>query len=423
MKTIKSIVTFLILFLCPLGICAQSSTMMIEDHCILQINGIYYKLNSYIEIPKEKSVQEYFSGLLFNEENSDLKTAYDTFLKEWHREDIDTSKTVSGTIEIRINKEYELDGKFLCYHVSGSLSDKHFSGNLSEISTDPKIKMQYFLLSSGVDQGIIVDIKKQEIVTLDKIFIPVVAKDIRDVFGNDISLYAEDRCLHLFSKKNEGQLLFNETTQGNFTDYFKQLVGWGQQQDIDTPHFLRGEAGLNKYFGKKLHLASDKEYADTVFIGLVIDANGNPLQPTIAKGSKYVSDEEILSLCGKMPKWVPAYQNGMPVPKRTIFTLRVLQEKMPTYPGGMGALMQYLASNIKYPVEAEENGIKGRVICTYIVETDGSITDVKVIKSVAPSLDKEAVRVISAMPKWIPGEQAGKPVRVKYTLPVTFNVH
>ena len=124
-----------------------------------------------------------------------------------------------------------------------------------------------------------------------------------------------------------------------------------------------------------------------------------------------------------MPKWVPAYQNGMPVPKRTIFTLRVLQEKMPTYPGGMGALMQYLASNIKYPVEAEENGIKGRVICTYIVETDGSITDVKVIKSVAPSLDKEAVRVISAMPKWIPGEQAGKPVRVKYTLPVTFNVH
>lgn len=97
-------------------------------------------------------------------------------------------------------------------------------------------------------------------------------------------------------------------------------------------------------------------------------------------------------------------------------------EQMPSYPGGMGALMTYLSNNIKYPVIAEENGIQGRVICTFVVERDGSITDVRVAKSVDPSLDKEACRVIKSMPHWIPGKQNGSAVRVKYTLPVTFRL-
>ena len=97
-------------------------------------------------------------------------------------------------------------------------------------------------------------------------------------------------------------------------------------------------------------------------------------------------------------------------------------EQMPSFPGGMGALMQYLSSHIKYPVVAEENGIQGRVICTFVVERDGSITDVRIAKSVDPSLDKEAMRVVSKMPRWIPGKQNGSAVRVKYTLPVTFRL-
>lgn len=97
-------------------------------------------------------------------------------------------------------------------------------------------------------------------------------------------------------------------------------------------------------------------------------------------------------------------------------------EQMPSFPGGTAALMQYLAKNIKYPVVAEENGIQGRVICTFVVERDGGVTDVRVAKSVDPSLDKEAVRVVSSMPKWIPGKQNGSAVRVKYTLPVTFRL-
>ena len=97
-------------------------------------------------------------------------------------------------------------------------------------------------------------------------------------------------------------------------------------------------------------------------------------------------------------------------------------EQMPSFPGGMGALMSWLNQNIKYPVIAAENGVQGRVIVQFVVEKDGSITDVKVAKSVDPSLDKEAARVVSAMPKWTPGKQNGSAVRVKYTVPVTFKL-
>lgn len=97
-------------------------------------------------------------------------------------------------------------------------------------------------------------------------------------------------------------------------------------------------------------------------------------------------------------------------------------EQMPSFPGGQGALMQWLASNMKYPVIAAENGVQGRVIVQFVVEKDGKVTDVHVAKSVDPSLDKEAARVVGAMPKWIPGKQNGSAVRVKYTVPVTFKL-
>ena len=97
-------------------------------------------------------------------------------------------------------------------------------------------------------------------------------------------------------------------------------------------------------------------------------------------------------------------------------------EQMPSFPGGDAELMKFLNSHIKYPAVAEENGIQGRVVATFVVERDGSITDVKVIKSVDPSLDKEAIRVLKSMPKWIPGKQNGSAVRVKYTVPVTFRL-
>ena len=97
-------------------------------------------------------------------------------------------------------------------------------------------------------------------------------------------------------------------------------------------------------------------------------------------------------------------------------------EEMPSFPGGQAALMSFLSSNIKYPVVAQENGVQGRVIVGFVVERDGSITDVKVMRSVDPSLDREAQRVVRAMPRWKPGKQNGSAVRVKYTVPVVFRL-
>jgi len=97
-------------------------------------------------------------------------------------------------------------------------------------------------------------------------------------------------------------------------------------------------------------------------------------------------------------------------------------ESMPAFPGGDAALFKYLSDNIKYPVIAQESGIQGRVICQFVVNRDGSIVDIEVVRSVDKSLDAEAVRVISKMPKWTPGKQRGKTVRVKYTLPVNFRL-
>ena len=97
-------------------------------------------------------------------------------------------------------------------------------------------------------------------------------------------------------------------------------------------------------------------------------------------------------------------------------------EQMPQFPGGPAALMQFLSQNVKYPVEAHKAGVEGRVIATFIVEKDGSITNARIARSVHPLLDAEALRVIGSMPNWMPGMQNGEPVRVKYTVPITFKL-
>ena len=97
-------------------------------------------------------------------------------------------------------------------------------------------------------------------------------------------------------------------------------------------------------------------------------------------------------------------------------------EQMPQFPGGLAELMKFLGQNVRYPEEAHKNNIQGRVIVTFVVEKDGSISEAHVAKSVDPLLDAEALRVVNYMPNWIPGRQNGEPVRVKYTVPITFKL-
>lgn len=97
-------------------------------------------------------------------------------------------------------------------------------------------------------------------------------------------------------------------------------------------------------------------------------------------------------------------------------------ENMPEYPGGNEAMFAFFAKNMKYPADAQKNKVQGRVFVTFVVERDGTITDVQVAKPTFPSLDDEAMRMVKKMPKWKPGTQRGVPVRVQFTLPVVFKL-
>jgi len=97
-------------------------------------------------------------------------------------------------------------------------------------------------------------------------------------------------------------------------------------------------------------------------------------------------------------------------------------EVMPEYPGGMQAMMSFIRENVKYPEDAMEKNISGKVFVSFVVEKDGSVSEAKVVKGVCESIDNEALRVVNAMPKWTPGKMDGKNVRVSYTLPFTFKL-
>ncbi|MBO5014975.1 MAG: energy transducer TonB [Bacteroides sp.] len=118
-------------------------------------------------------------------------------------------------------------------------------------------------------------------------------------------------------------------------------------------------------------------------------------------------------------KYVPVEVEEEEVEEQQIFQV---VEEMPEFPGGMGECMKWLGKNMKYPTISQENGVQGRVIVQFVVNRDGSIVDATVARGVDPYLDKEALRVVGLMPKWKPGKQRGKAVRVKYTLPVMFRL-
>lgn len=114
--------------------------------------------------------------------------------------------------------------------------------------------------------------------------------------------------------------------------------------------------------------------------------------------------------------------SDMKVEKKVEDKVFDIVEEMPSFPGGQGAMNSYIGNNLQYPERAQKNGIQGRVIIKFVVEKDGSISNVEVNRSVDPDLDNEAMRVIKSMPKWNPGKQNGTEVRVYYNLPMTFRL-
>ncbi|MEG1838929.1 MAG: TonB family protein [Bacteroidaceae bacterium] len=188
---------------------------------------------------------------------------------------------------------------------------------------------------------------------------------------------------------------------------------------------------------RDVKVSSDQGVADLVFEEEIIpitqqeeiQAPPPPEAPSVAEVLTIVKDDakvEETNLAtteetGKAVavKYVPVAVEEPEPEEQTIFQV---VENMPEFPGGQAALLGFLGKNIKYPTIAQENGVQGRVIVQFVVNKDGSVVDPVVVRSVDPYLDKEALRVIKTMPKWKPGQQRGKTVRVKYTVPVTFKL-
>jgi len=117
--------------------------------------------------------------------------------------------------------------------------------------------------------------------------------------------------------------------------------------------------------------------------------------------------------------YVPPVREEEVIEEAEIFTV---VESMPEFPGGPAKMMEYIAKNIKYPAMARESGIQGRVFVNFVVEPNGSVSNVKILRGIGGGCDEEAVRVVEAMPKWTPGRQRGKAVRVSFNLPVRFTL-
>lgn len=155
------------------------------------------------------------------------------------------------------------------------------------------------------------------------------------------------------------------------------------------------------------------------YLALLPLAAGLLLVNNIDAMARVVNEKVVAIIQPKPVETVAAPVAVTPDDESQVFTV---VEEMPKFPGGQGALLEFLANNIQYPAEAKQNGTQGRVSTCFIVEKDGSISNVEILRSVSPALDAEAVRVIKAMPKWEPGKQRGQAVRVKYTVPVTFRL-
>lgn len=217
-----------------------------------------------------------------------------------------------------------------------------------------------------------------------------------------------------------------------------------------------GMPGLMKYLSANIRYPEAAHKAGTqgrVTVQFVVGKDGSIGNVGILRGVDPALDAEAIRVISSMPKWKPGTQKGEPVnvkytvpvmfrltpkPVEKIDEMIVVgyrtpdapvtgevyevADKMPEFPGGMTGLMQHLSKNIRYPAEAHTNNIQGRVVVSVIINTEGKVTNAKIVQGVAPSLDAEALRVTGTMPDWIPGTKDGKPVNVKYTFPVVFRL-
>lgn len=206
------------------------------------------------------------------------------------------------------------------------------------------------------------------------------------------------------------------------------------------PSFPGGDAELLKYIATNIKYpkeSQDNGEQGRVICSFIVGRDGSVNNPEVLRGVTPLLNEEAVRVINTMPRWNPGMQRGKavavkytvpitfrlksPVEEAKEETLTVV-DVMPQYPGGDRELLKFIAQSIKYPTDAQEAGVQGCVICSFVVDKKGNIVEPKIIRGIDPSLDAEALRVIGMMPRWTPGRQDGKAVRVLYTVPITFRL-
>lgn len=206
------------------------------------------------------------------------------------------------------------------------------------------------------------------------------------------------------------------------------------------PSFPGGDAELLKYIATNIKYSKESQdngEQGRVICSFIVGRDGSVNNPEVLRGVTPLLNEEAVRVINTMPRWNPGMQRGKavavkytvpitfrlksPVEEAKEETLTVV-DVMPQYPGGDRELLKFIAQSIKYPTDAQEAGVQGRVICSFVVDKKGNIVEPKIIRGIDPSLDAEALRVIGMMPRWTPGRQDGKAVRVLYTVPITFRL-
>lgn len=222
----------------------------------------------------------------------------------------------------------------------------------------------------------------------------------------------------------------------------------------EMPQYPGGDQELRMFIANNIKYpesAKAKGIQGRVFVQFVVDKMGQVGNVTVKRGVNELLDNEAIRVVSALPNWKPGklsgnavnvqftipinfalgdvkpnYEiierkdvNGKSKEEKVYFTV----DEMPQYPGGDLAIRDFIAANIKYPESAKESGIQGRVFIQFVVMEDGSVGNVKVVRGVEKSLDAEAVRVISALERWVPGKVEGMPVNVSFTVPINFKLN
>lgn len=319
------------------------------------------------------------------------------------------------------------------------------------------------VLVKGTNTGTITDIKGNFVLetTEDAVLVfsspGMKAKEVavKDVLGNlKVQLYSESTV----PRSGTSQEPYGPpTTPQIVSDQIFTVV------EV-MPEFPGGQGELLKFLAQSVKypvIAQENGIQGRVTASFIVEKDGSIRDVEVIRGVDPSLDVEAVRVISSMPRWTPGKQRGKEVAvKYTVpVTFRLegankknkdkdapiddkgvivvgygqesgntsdqvftMVEKMPEFPGGQNALIEFLAKTIQYPTDAQEKGLQGRVTCAFIVNKDGSISDLEVIRGLDPSLDAEALRVLGEMPKWIPGTQRGQTVNVKYTVPVTFRL-